>query len=121
MRGKNFSCKSRFSTCYVSLYNKRFLTLLSLYGRVIQDIDIICAFGETVEELSSKIGEELAVEVSSMRDINPAVWTPALEKYLDAIFEETMDNFQTKVLTKLLGMEMGFSDFIAKKFSWICM
>jgi hypothetical protein len=67
----------------------------------IQDISIVCAFGETIEELSSEIGEELAVEVTSMRDINPAVWTPALEKYLDTIFEETMDNFQTKVRTKL--------------------
>ncbi|KAG9301129.1 hypothetical protein G9A89_012512 [Geosiphon pyriformis] len=69
----------------------------------IQDVSIVCAFGETIEELSLKIGEELAVEVSSMRDINPAVWTPALEKYLDAIFNETMDNFQTKVRTKLSG------------------
>ncbi|CAI2193383.1 2282_t:CDS:2, partial [Funneliformis geosporum] len=67
----------------------------------IQDISIVCAFWETIEELSSEIGEELAVEVFSMRDINPAVWTPALEKYLDTIFEETMDNFQTKVRTKL--------------------
>ncbi|KAG9293507.1 hypothetical protein G9A89_005510 [Geosiphon pyriformis] len=39
----------------------------------IQDISIVCASGETIEELSSKIGEELAVEVSSMRHINPAV------------------------------------------------
>ena len=51
--------------------------------------------------MSSEIGEELAAEVSSMRDINPAVWTPALEKYLDTIFEETIDNFETKVRTKL--------------------
>jgi hypothetical protein len=77
--------------------------LLSLYGRFIQDISIVCAFGETIEELSSKIGEKTAVEVSFMRDINPTVWTPALEKYLDAIFEETKDNFQTKVRTKLSG------------------
>ncbi|CAG8557479.1 11358_t:CDS:2, partial [Paraglomus occultum] len=69
----------------------------------IQDVSIVCASGQTFEELSSKIEEELAVEVSSMRDTNPAVWTPALEKYLDAIFEETMDNFQTKVQTKLSG------------------
>ncbi|KAG9288013.1 hypothetical protein G9A89_017608 [Geosiphon pyriformis] len=62
MRRKNFSCKSRFSTCYVSLYNKRFLTFLSLYGKFIQDVSIVCAFRETIEELSSKIEEKLAVK-----------------------------------------------------------
>jgi hypothetical protein len=69
----------------------------------IKDISMVCAFGETIEVLSAKI-EEIAMEVSSMRDTNPAVWTPALEKYLVAIFKETKDNFQTKVRTKVSGV-----------------
>ena len=30
-----------------------------------------------------EIGEDLAKEISSVREKNPAVWTPALEKYID--------------------------------------
>ncbi|CAG8738260.1 14861_t:CDS:1, partial [Racocetra fulgida] len=39
----------------------------------------------TKEEMIKEIGEKLAEELSSVRTINPPVWTPTLEKYIDNI------------------------------------
>ncbi|CAG8632697.1 3509_t:CDS:2, partial [Ambispora gerdemannii] len=59
-----------------------------------QDISVICAFGKTITELALEIGEELVIELSSVRDINPAVWTPALENYIDTALKETGKNLK---------------------------
>ncbi|CAG8849001.1 35809_t:CDS:2, partial [Gigaspora margarita] len=50
-----------------------------------QDISIICAFTMTKGKLIKEIGEKLVEELSSVRTINPPIWTPALDKYIDNI------------------------------------
>ncbi|CAG8557486.1 301_t:CDS:10 [Gigaspora rosea] len=65
--------------------------------RYSEDISVICAFDKSVSELTLEIGEELAIELSSIRDINPAVWSHALEKYVDNSLKETGKKFKTAV------------------------
>ncbi|UZO18476.1 uncharacterized protein OCT59_009789 [Rhizophagus irregularis] len=55
-----------------------------------QEISIICAFGMTTEELMKEIGKELARELSTSRDNNPSVWTPALERYIITTLKENI-------------------------------
>ncbi|CAG8537560.1 7382_t:CDS:2 [Acaulospora colombiana] len=62
--------------------------------RYSEDISVICAFDKSVSELILEIGEELAIELSSIRDINPAVWSHALEKYVDTSLKETGKKIQ---------------------------
>jgi hypothetical protein len=47
--------------------------------------------------LTLEIGGELAIELSSIRDINPAVWSHALEKYVDTSLKETGQKFKTAI------------------------
>ncbi|CAG8626613.1 6912_t:CDS:10, partial [Ambispora gerdemannii] len=61
------------------------------------NISVICAFDKSVSELTLEIGEELAIELSSIRDINPAVWSHALEKYVDTSLKETGKKFKTAI------------------------
>ncbi|CAB4409194.1 unnamed protein product [Rhizophagus irregularis] len=42
---------------------------------------------KTIEDLSEEIGEEFAKKLSSVRDINPGMWTPTLENYIDTVLE----------------------------------
>ncbi|RHZ78278.1 hypothetical protein Glove_166g253 [Diversispora epigaea] len=65
--------------------------------RYSEDISVICAFDKSVSELTLEIGEELAIELSSIRDINPAVWSHALEKYVDTSLKETGKKFKTAI------------------------
>ncbi|CAG8655165.1 2163_t:CDS:2, partial [Racocetra fulgida] len=65
--------------------------------RYSEDISVICAFDKSVSELTLEIGEELAIELSSIRDINPAVWSDALEKYVDTSLKETGKKFKTAI------------------------
>ena len=46
----------------------------------------------TVAEMSTEIGEKLAKEISSMRDVNPAIWSPALEQYIDNAIKVSIQN-----------------------------
>ncbi|CAB4437312.1 unnamed protein product [Rhizophagus irregularis] len=56
-----------------------------------QEISIICAFGMTTEELMKEIGKKLARELSTSRDNNPSVWTPAaLERYIITTLKENI-------------------------------
>ena len=48
-----------------------------------QNISVICAFGMTTAELTKEIGEELVRKLPSVRDNNPSLWTPVLERYID--------------------------------------
>ncbi|RUS34380.1 hypothetical protein BC938DRAFT_480843, partial [Jimgerdemannia flammicorona] len=45
--------------------------------------NIICSFCMTTAQISAEVGEELAMEIASVRDNNPVVWTSTLEKYID--------------------------------------
>ncbi|RUS32896.1 hypothetical protein BC938DRAFT_473881 [Jimgerdemannia flammicorona] len=54
---------------------------------------------EMTEELKAKIGEDLAKEISSVRGKNPAVWTPALEKYIDNALK-ACDDFKQAIQIK---------------------
>ncbi|CAI2181697.1 4746_t:CDS:2, partial [Funneliformis geosporum] len=49
------------------------------------------------KELSSEIGEELAIELFSVRDANPTIWTPDLEEYINTVLKETGIRFKTAV------------------------
>ncbi|CAG8510485.1 3428_t:CDS:2 [Paraglomus occultum] len=66
-------------------------------NRKFSNISVICAFDKSVSELALEIGEELAIELSSIRDINPAVWSHALEKYVDTSLKETGKKFKTAI------------------------
>ncbi|RGB28531.1 hypothetical protein C1646_767719 [Rhizophagus diaphanus] len=48
-----------------------------------EDISVICAFNKSIAELNLAISAELANKFSSIRDINPEIWTPNLKKYID--------------------------------------
>ncbi|CAG8531550.1 8009_t:CDS:2 [Paraglomus occultum] len=65
-----------------------------MFDSYYQDACIVCAFGKTSEELEKEIGVELAQKVLAVRDINPAVWTPELEKYLDSTLVKTYEDFK---------------------------
>ncbi|CAG8581905.1 16463_t:CDS:2 [Dentiscutata erythropus] len=71
--------------------------------RYSEDISVICAFDKSVSELTLEIGEELAIELSSIRDINPAVWSDALEKYVDTSLKETGKKFKTAIQVEVLN------------------
>ncbi|CAB5126437.1 hypothetical protein RhiirA5_434975 [Rhizophagus irregularis] len=55
-----------------------------------QEISIICTFGMITEELMKEIGKKLARELSTSRDNNPSVWTPALERYIITTLKENI-------------------------------
>lgn len=63
-----------------------------------QDISIICAFTMTKGKLIKEIGEKLVEELSSVRTINPPIWTPALDKYIDNILNKSKNDFKRAVL-----------------------
>jgi hypothetical protein len=47
-----------------------------------------------------EIGEELAAEMLTVRDINPEVWTPTLESYIDTVLDGSEQNFKNKAQDK---------------------
>ncbi|CAG8753361.1 33293_t:CDS:2, partial [Racocetra persica] len=65
--------------------------------------------------LAEEVGEEVARELSIIRDANPEVWTTALEGYINTVIEE---NKETKPRLKY-QMRKNFLDYIVKKFSLI--
>lgn len=77
MRKGNFNGKFQISAFLYRFHETG--DILSLF-RV---IDI----SKTIEDLSEEIGEEFAKKLSSVRDINPGMWTPTLENYIDTVLE----------------------------------
>nr|CAG8653200.1 4512_t:CDS:2 [Entrophospora candida] len=75
--------------------------LMSTPNKYSQDISLICAYGKTILELTLEIGKELTKELSSIHDINPAIWTPGLEVYIDTVLKESGYNFKTAVQNKV--------------------
>ncbi|CAG8637383.1 3035_t:CDS:10, partial [Paraglomus brasilianum] len=70
--------------------------------RYCDNVAVVCTLGMTVAEMSAEIGEKLAKEISSMRDVKPAIWSPALEQYIDnAIKSKTIADFKRVVLQEL--------------------
>ncbi|CAG8515896.1 28184_t:CDS:2 [Dentiscutata erythropus] len=52
----------------------------------------------TNDELIKEISKKLFEELSSIHTINPPVWTPALEKYIDNILNKSKNDFKRAVL-----------------------
>ncbi|CAG8786139.1 9847_t:CDS:2, partial [Cetraspora pellucida] len=65
-----------------------------------ENISVVCAFGKTASELALEIGEECAIELFSVRNTTPSVWTSDLEEYLDSILKEAGDDFRTRFYVK---------------------
>ena len=72
--------------------------MVSFLHRYSECISVICAFSKTVSELILEVGEDLTIELSTVRDANPAVWTPALENYVNTVLKKTGNSFKTAVL-----------------------
>ncbi|RHZ81154.1 hypothetical protein Glove_123g147 [Diversispora epigaea] len=53
-----------------------------------------------IAELVLEIGKECAIELSSVHDIVPSVYTSALKKYLNNVLKETGNNFKTRFQVK---------------------
>ncbi|CAB4441328.1 unnamed protein product [Rhizophagus irregularis] len=67
-----------------------------------EDISVICAFDKSIAELNLIIGAELANKFSSVRDINPEIWTPDLEKYIDNVLKKSGKQFKNATLVDVL-------------------
>uniref|UniRef100_U9T503 Uncharacterized protein n=1 Tax=Rhizophagus irregularis (strain DAOM 181602 / DAOM 197198 / MUCL 43194) TaxID=747089 RepID=U9T503_RHIID len=67
-----------------------------------EDISVICAFDKSIAELNLVIGAELANKFSSVRDINPEIWTPDLEKYIDNVLKKSGKQFKNATLVDVL-------------------
>ncbi|CAB5197088.1 unnamed protein product [Rhizophagus irregularis] len=82
-----------------------------------EDISVICAFDKSIAELNLVIGAELANKFSSVRDINPEIWTPDLEKYIDNVLKKSGKQFKNATLVDVpddlfrLYCEKVFLDF----------
>ncbi|CAG8615146.1 10662_t:CDS:2, partial [Paraglomus brasilianum] len=63
-----------------------------------EDISIICAFDKSVAELTLEIGAELANKLYSVRNTNPQIWTPDLEKYIDNVLKKSGKQFKNAAL-----------------------
>ncbi|GBC10922.2 hypothetical protein GLOIN_2v1693707 [Rhizophagus irregularis DAOM 181602=DAOM 197198] len=69
------------------------------------------------QQISGIIGAELANKFSSVRDINPEIWTPDLEKYIDNVLKKSGKQFKNATLVDVpddlfrLYCEKVFLDF----------
>ncbi|CAG8599562.1 11250_t:CDS:2 [Paraglomus brasilianum] len=66
-----------------------------------EDICVICAFDKPISELTLEIGEDLAKELCTIRDINPKVWTSDLENYIDTALKNVGKKFKAAVLVEV--------------------
>ena len=48
--------------------------------------------------MTLEIGAELANKLSSVRDTNPEIWTPDLEKYIDNVLKKSGKQFKYATL-----------------------
>ena len=62
---------------------------------------MICAFNKTISELTLEIGMDLANQLSSVRDVNPEVWTSDLENYIDNVLGKSGKDFKTAALVEV--------------------
>ncbi|CAG8649602.1 467_t:CDS:2, partial [Paraglomus occultum] len=62
---------------------------------------VICAFDKPISELTLEIGENLAKELCTIRDINPKVWTSDLENYIDTALNNVGKKFKAAVLVEV--------------------
>ena len=88
--------------------------MVSFLHRYSECISVICAFSKTVSELILEVGEDLTIELSTVRDANPAVWT----KIMLIPFSR-----KPEIVLKLqswIMFWMNFSGCTARKFSLIC-
>ncbi|RUP51323.1 hypothetical protein BC936DRAFT_148768 [Jimgerdemannia flammicorona] len=74
----------------------------------------------TTAQISAEVGEELAMEIASVRDNNPVVWTSTLEKYIDNALQKNVTDFKQAVLSQSPNVEDESFRLYTRRFFSTC-